>query len=269
MLALSAQASPRALKHVASNAGLLRSRVAPTTRPQLALREIPSDLRGHNIDRPAATLVCSVNHDALEQSLTLVVGRLKNNANQVNAVAPTDILSLKCPDGEIRGGLLRLRGEGSPWAELVRQQGGHANSLGTLSLMDTIDDAFQQVYTMGRPGFILQHVVDAHAVQAATAASKPISVVFGLVGLYLHIELGWTGHQVQEAHMRLGWRKREWPQVSLPQERGCITPVDVLAAASGPDRDSAIDEWCRSVWTACSPVNRQLIVDLLRECQIA
>ena len=110
MLALSAQASPRALKHVASNAGLLRSRVAPTTRPQLALREIPSDLRGHNIDRPAATLVCSVNHDALEQSLTLVVGRLKNNANQVNAVAPTDILSLKCPDGEIgrRNGLVRL-----------------------------------------------------------------------------------------------------------------------------------------------------------------
>ena len=104
MLALSAQASPRALKHVASNAGLLRSRVAPTTRPQLALREIPSDLRGHNIDRPAATLVCSVNHDALEQSLTLVVGRLKNNANQVNAVAPTDILSLKCPDGEIAEG---------------------------------------------------------------------------------------------------------------------------------------------------------------------
>jgi len=67
---------------------------------------------------------------------------------------------------------------------------------------------------MGRPGFILQHVVDAHAVQAATAASKPISVVFGLV------EKGWTGRRVQEAHMRLGRRKREWPQVNLPSRAG-------------------------------------------------
>ena len=37
------------------------------------------------------------------------------------------------------------------------------------------------VYTMSRPGFILQHVVDAFAVQNATEDSKPISVVFGLV----------------------------------------------------------------------------------------
>ena len=155
--------------------------------------------------------------------------------------------------------------------ELVCQGGRHASSSDRLALMDTSEDAHQQVYvyTMGRPGFILQHVVDAHAVQAGTAASKPISVVFGLVGLYLHVEKGWTGHQVQEAHMRLGRRKREWPRVNVPQERGSVTAVEVLAAAPGPERDSAIDEWCRSVWSACSPATRDTVVDLLRECQIA
>ena len=44
------------------------------------------------------------------------------------------------------------------------------------------------VYTMGRRGFILQHVVDAFTVQTASADTKPISIVFGLIGLYLHVE---------------------------------------------------------------------------------
>ena len=54
------------------------------------------------------------------------------------------------------------------------------------------------VYTMGRPGFILQHVVDAFAVQTATADTKPIAIVFGLVGLYLHVEKQFSGKQVQK-----------------------------------------------------------------------
>ena len=44
------------------------------------------------------------------------------------------------------------------------------------------------VYTMGRPGFILQHVVDAYGAQTASSDSKPIRIVFALVGLYLHVE---------------------------------------------------------------------------------
>src|SRR5207245_9270566 len=79
--------------------------------------------------------------------------------------------------------------------------------------MDTTRAAYDEVYvyTMGRPGFILQHVVDAFAVQTATDGSKPIAVVFGLVGLYLHVEKQFSGRQVQEAHIKLGRRKREWP----------------------------------------------------------
>jgi hypothetical protein len=123
------------------------------------------------------------------------------------------------------------------------------------------------VYTMGRPGFILQHVVDAFAVQTANDASKPISVFFGLVGLYLHVERQFSGRQVQEAHIQLGRRKREWPRFDLPEDRGSMTVSDVLSAPAGVERDIAIHDWCRSVWTPLSG-NRQTIIALLREYQI-
>ena len=119
-------------------------------------------------------------------------------------------------------------------------------------------------YTMGRPGFILQHVVDAFAVQTASSESRPIGVVFGLVGLYLHVEKHFSGHQVQKVHMELGRRKREWPSVYFPQDRGSMTVTHVLAASAGPERDMAIENWCRSVWSAFSG-NRQTIVALLRD----
>jgi len=129
--------------------------------------------------------------------------------------------------------------------------------------------AYDEVYayTMGRPGFILQHVVDAFGVQTATNDSKPIGVVFGLVGLYLHVERQFSGHQVQKAHMVLGRRKREWPRMHLPENRGDITVADVLVAPAGPERDKAISDWCRSVWTAFN-ANRETIIALLREYRI-
>ena len=123
------------------------------------------------------------------------------------------------------------------------------------------------LYTMNRPGFILQHVVDAFAVQAADCNGKPISVVFGLVGLYLRVEKQFSGRQVQEAHMKLGRTKREWPSIDFPEDRGSMTVVDVLAAPAGPERDIAIDNWCRSVWASFER-NRRTIMALLQECQI-
>ena len=132
--------------------------------------------------------------------------------------------------------------------------------------MDNTRGAYDEVYvyTMGRPGFILQHVVDAFAVQTASAGTKPISIVFGLVGLYLHVEKQFSGHQVQRVHMALGRRKREWPRVYLPEDRGSLTVADILAATAGPERDRAIDDWCKSVWTACS-ANRGMLIELLKE----
>jgi len=135
--------------------------------------------------------------------------------------------------------------------------------------MDSMGAAYEEVYVyaMDRPGFVLQHVVDAFAVQNTNNESKPIGVVFGLVGLYLHVEKQFSGRQVQRVHMELGRRKREWPRVLVPEDRGSMTVADVLAASAGPERDMAIDNWCRSVWTAFG-ANRQAIIDLLREVQI-
>src|SRR5438874_11776589 len=105
--------------------------------------------------------------------------------------------------------------------------------------MDLTRAAYDEVYayTISRPGFILQHVVDAFAVQTASDESRPIGVVFGLLGLYLHVEKQFSGRQVQRVHMELGRRKREWPRVSVPEDRGSMTVADVLAASAGAERD--------------------------------
>jgi hypothetical protein len=123
------------------------------------------------------------------------------------------------------------------------------------------------VYTMGRRNFILQHVVDAHGAQTADASGKPIAIVFALVGLYLHLEKGFTGTQVQQAHIRLGRHKREWPSIALPHDRGAVTALEVMAAPSGAERDAAIDRWCEAVWNAFG-ASRDAIIRLLAEERI-
>lgn len=139
----------------------------------------------------------------------------------------------------------------------------------SISGMETIRTAYEDVYVyaMGRPGFILQHVVDGTVVQTATADTKPIAIVFGLVGLYLHVERQFSGKQVQRAHKRLAEMNRDWPNLSLTDRRGAMTAADVLAANEGPERDLAIEDWCRSVWAACVS-HRETIVGLCREGQL-
>ena len=46
-----------------------------------------------------------------------------------------------------------------------------------------------------------------------------------------------------------------------------MTVIDVLAVPAGPDRDLAIDAWCRSVWSAFRG-SQQTILDLLQEHRI-
>ena len=128
--------------------------------------------------------------------------------------------------------------------------------------MDAYDELY--AYTMGRRGFILQHVVDAHQAQTATPSTAAIGVVFSLVGLYLHVERGFTGAQVQRAHTRMAAKKRTWPVIELPLDRGALTAGEVLAVPPGSARDEAIDEWCRAVWRAFS-ASRDTIVALTQE----
>lgn len=115
-------------------------------------------------------------------------------------------------------------------------------------------EAFHELsfYTLshGGPEFIHQLIVDAYGAQHADDSSKPIAVVFSLVGLYLHLEHGFTGRQVQRAHMQLARCRRTWEAPPIPKDRGRVTVHDVLAEAPGPDRDAMIERWCKSVWEA-------------------
>jgi Family of unknown function (DUF5946) len=108
------------------------------------------------------------------------------------------------------------------------------------------------------PSFIHQLAVDAYAAQNASPTTKPIGVAFALIGLYLHIEKRYSGKEVQRAHILLGRRRKKWPHFALPEERGEITISEVLAAPPGPDRDQAIEKWCRSVWTAWRESQEQI-----------
>jgi hypothetical protein len=113
-------------------------------------------------------------------------------------------------------------------------------------------DQFHELcfYTLAHPdpAFLHQNAVDAFAVQLATPQTKPIALVFGLVGLYLHLEKQFTGRQVQKVHMQLANRRKTWPMLPLPTARGSIRVADVLAEAAGPSRDAMIHRWCASVW---------------------
>jgi hypothetical protein len=50
--------------------------------------------------------------------------------------------------------------------------------------------------------------------------------------------------------MLLSRRGEQWPSFPLPQDRGAVTAITVMAAPPGPERDRAIDDWCASVWNA-------------------
>lgn len=120
-------------------------------------------------------------------------------------------------------------------------------------------------YTLAHPdpSFIHQHVVDAYAAQHAKETTKPIGIVFSLIGLYLYVEKGFTGRQVQKAHMQLANRRKHWLRPDLPQKRAAIEISHVVAAAPGQERDAMIRKWCVSVWEIWKG-SRDQIVELAR-----
>jgi hypothetical protein len=107
-------------------------------------------------------------------------------------------------------------------------------------------------YSLSHPGasFIHQHVVDAYTAQHVTEKTKPIAAAFALIGLYLHVERGYSGREVQRAHMKLARKRKSWPKFELPDQLGDVTVSDVMAGPRGRLRDEAIDRWCAAVWRA-------------------
>jgi hypothetical protein len=109
-------------------------------------------------------------------------------------------------------------------------------------------------YTLshGHPRFIHQHAVDAWQLQHAKPSKSNIGIAFSLIGLYLALEKGYTGRQVQLAHMALGRTKRNWGDFKIPSSHATLTVADVLRAESGDARDARLMEWAAAVWASWS-----------------
>lgn len=128
--------------------------------------------------------------------------------------------------------------------------------------MQTHQDQYNELasYTLAHPSpsFIHQHIVDAFAAQTADAQTKPIKILFALIGLYLYLEKNYSGKEVQLAHMKIGRTKMVWPKFSLPENRGEITISDVLQKNAGGERDIEIRNWCVSVWNAYAASHKEV-----------
>jgi hypothetical protein len=84
------------------------------------------------------------------------------------------------------------------------------------SAQETFNELSCYTITHSDPLFIHQYAVDAFAAQNADKNTKPITITFALIGLYLHIEKNYTGKEVQNAHIKLGKHRKSWPKFNLP-----------------------------------------------------
>jgi len=109
-------------------------------------------------------------------------------------------------------------------------------------------------YTVAKqdPEFIHQHVADTYAAQHAGGPTRNITVAFGLIGLYLALEKGYTGKQVQQAHMRIAKVRKVWPRPEPPLEPAVLTVMDVLRAGTDEEKDTIIIKWMAAVWESWS-----------------
>jgi len=109
-------------------------------------------------------------------------------------------------------------------------------------------------YTLahGDRAFIHQHLVDAYGAQHVRQSKSTIGAAFALAGLYLALEKGFTGRQVQKMHMLMASKSKDWPRFEPPETVGTVTVADVLKVEPGPGRDEELMRWCASVWAAWS-----------------
>jgi hypothetical protein len=110
---------------------------------------------------------------------------------------------------------------------------------------------------LGDGEFIHQYAVDTYAAQHAGDNAKPIGITFALAGLYLAHEHGYTGKQVQIAHMLLAKASKSWPQFEQPEEKASVTVLDVLNTPED-QRNEMLREWGRAVWRVWTPEHAKI-----------
>lgn len=116
-------------------------------------------------------------------------------------------------------------------------------------------------YTLahGDAAFIHENSADAWRAQQADETTKPMAVIFAVMGLYLYLEKGFTGRQVQLAHMRMARQRRSWPKLALPKTQASLTVADVVAGEPGEARDAMIRGWCAAVWDVWQESRAQIV----------
>lgn len=92
-----------------------------------------------------------------------------------------------------------------------------------------------------------QYVVDAYAAQHASIDSKPIRIAFSLIGIYLALEHGYTGREVQLAHISLARKSKSWPKFITPRKKADMTVQDVVNVNDNLKHEQIL-KWMKSVW---------------------
>jgi hypothetical protein len=111
---------------------------------------------------------------------------------------------------------------------------------------------------LARLGRYHQLTVDAYGAQHAGAPSPPISTAFGLIGLYLALEHGWSGTAVRAAHQFLAQRYSTWPSFRLCADGPVLTVADVAGSITPDEHASRVQAWARSVWNSWGPEHLQV-----------
>ncbi|MCP9761741.1 DUF5946 family protein [Lacihabitans soyangensis] len=112
--------------------------------------------------------------------------------------------------------------------------------------------------------FVHQYVVDAFTCQYADDNTKPISLTFALAGLYLFIEKGYSGREVQKFHTLMSKRKMAWPNFIVPSYQELHVDISsVIACNDQNERIELIEKWCAGVWEV-NKENHDKVEDLVR-----
>jgi len=100
------------------------------------------------------------------------------------------------------------------------------------------------------PAFIHQVAVDCYGAQHAGGPARPITAVFSLVGLCLHLEHGFTGKQVQAAHAAMARGQKNWPVLLAPSVRYPVTVDSVVQCETASARTVQLKVWAQATWDA-------------------
>ena len=116
------------------------------------------------------------------------------------------------------------------------------------------------VYTLslGDKEFIHQHAIDTYAAQHSGSGLRPIQICFALIGLYLYLERGYSGKEVQQAHRKLAERTKDWTMLMHARPIPSMTVVDILRSTPGESRNDRIRQWADAVWDEWAPEHTRI-----------